>query len=102
MTLKKFRSSPALTAGLGEIMKNPTLKLALETIKEDCLIRTPCELVPGVHADTTQTHHLYRQMGVLHVIESLERMTREGKEREADEEEFPLEGKEFQKFEINP
>lgn len=100
MTITQFRSSSPLTAALGEIMDNPTMKQALDAIKEDALLRAPPQGVAGVHQDTVTAHHAYKQFGVLHVIDTLRRMTREGKEHEPDEAEFSSVMSEFQKFEI--
>ena len=100
MTLTQFRTSSVLTAAMGEIMSNPTMKQALEIIRNDAILRAPPPAVPGVHQDTVTAHHVYRQFGVLSVIDTLERMTREGKELEAEEVEYADVEKQFQPFEI--
>lgn len=102
MTEQQFRSSTALTAGLLEVMSNPTLRQALAVIRESAVIRQPAPPVAGVHPDTTQTHVLHEQIGVLRALAALERMTRDARQDHAAEaeEEFPGAADDFKKFEI--
>ena len=88
MTISQFRKSPALTAALAELMANKTLRTALDAIRDEAILKSPPPAIPGVHQDTVTAHHIYRQFGVMHVMDTLDRMTRDGKSESAEEEEF--------------
>lgn len=72
---RKFQISDPLRAGLDDILKNETLKKAIDAVKSCALPETLPLPVVGQAFDITVAHHFYYMMGINQAFRLLQGLT---------------------------
>ena len=90
MTVLEFRRSEQLTQELAQVLANPTLRLALETIRAE---NQPSDLpkpIPGVDQNVHLAHKYVHASGVNQALDVLEKMKELAPTRRSAEPEGPF------------
>lgn len=72
---RQFQSSVPLRSGLDDILKNETLKKAVDAVKSCALPETLPLPVVGQAFDITVAHHFYYMMGITQAFRLLQGLT---------------------------
>jgi hypothetical protein len=91
---QRFRQNSEAVTHLGNLLNDSVLRKALSIIRGLAVPRNLPDVAPGVHHDTTISHHLHFLMGVNKALEVLDRLAtsvehdKPSEDDETDREEF--------------
>ena len=73
---KQFRANEQAVGHLAGVFNDPVVQEALAAVQSLCEPTDLPEMTPGVHPDTTTTHHVHLLLGVKKAIETLRDLAR--------------------------